>query len=362
MKHALKLLCIAALLSGCATPRSHGILGINYSDQPARVVMRWQCNGQTFTTQGTGVCEQKAPSTARVSVKIPPLEGRVIYSNGQLKATEDFNWYPKQGFFLWKKKPIKDTWAELELGEIASTFGDWPVAIDVVGVHPEVGPIVTRGLIYHRVCNDQDIPCSKLEVTYECAGYVKGTRAGEIGKCERMSGSSQGFHVQLKGLGYHARPGARVYLSVPRLGIQSTYAPNEQDFAASEVKLELPQVLNGPTLVGIRMAWIEDGKTQQVETRILVVGFAPEWTGLDTPHWMDRGGSVDFVKPVLSDLLEANLYEGHELRRKIYSTDKITSFPKPLGQQVACAFAWQRDSSDQTALCLNSQLQEVKVP
>jgi hypothetical protein len=358
----LLILISLVLVTGCATPRSHGILGINYSEQPARVVMRWECNGESFTTQGTGVCEQKAPSQAKVSVKIPPLEGRVVYSNGQLKATEDFNWYPKQGFFLWKKKPIKDTWADLELGEIASSFGDWPVALDVIGVHPDVGTIVTRGLLYHRICNDVDIPCSKLEVTYECAGYVKGTRAGVIGKCERMSGSAQGFHVQLKGLNYQARPGAKVYFSAPRLGIQTSYTPNEQDFAASEVILELPQVLNGPTLVGIRMAWLEDGKTKQVETRILVVGFAPEWTGLDEPHWRDAGATLEFVKPVLSDVLEANLYEGRELRKKVFSRDRITSFPKPRGTELACAFAWQRDSSDQTVLCLNSRLEEVRTP
>jgi hypothetical protein len=160
-----------------------------------------------------------------------------------------------------------------------------------------------------------------------------------------MSGSPQAFRVQLKGAAYEARPGAKLYVTAPRAGLQLTLTPSEADFAAGEIKLELPQVLNGPTLVGIRMAWLEGGKTPAGRDPVLVVGFAPEWTGLDQPHWLDRGSSIEFVKPVLSDVLEANLYEGHELKRKVWSTDKITSFSKPQGAQVACAFAWSRDSS-----------------
>lgn len=324
--------------------------------------MRWSCNGQSFTSQGAGVCESSKADAASVSVKIPPLEGRVIYSNGSLKSTEDFNWYPKEGFWLWKKKPIKDTWAELDLGQIATTFGDWPVALDVVGIHPNVGPIVTRGLLYQRLCNDQDVPCSKLEVAYDCGGVSFKTGPLRIGKCERMAGSAQAFRIRLEGAAYKATPGAKVYLSVPRLGIQSSSTPGQSDFAAGELRLELPQVLSGPTLVGIRAAWLEGGQTKQAETRILVVGFSPEWTGIDQPHWVDRGSSVDFVKPTFADSLEVNLYDGQELKKKLFSSDKITSFPKPRGSEVACAFAWQRDSSDQTSLCLNAGLQEVRVP
>lgn len=358
----LILIALALLLSACASPMSGGVLGINYSDQPPRVIMRWTCNGESITSQGAGVCEQRAPSRSSVSVKIPPLEGRVIYSNGSLKKVEDFNWYPKEGFWLWKKKPIKDTWAELDLGEIASTFGDWPVALDIVGVHPSVGPIVTRGLLYHRICNDQDIPCSKLEVAYECAGYSHKTGPLQIGKCERMAGSPQGFRIKLEGSAYKATPGAKIYLSVPRLGIQQTMTPGQGDFAAGELKLDVPQVLSGPTLVGIRAAWVEGGQTKQAETRILIVGFSPEWTGIDQPHWVDRGSSLDFVKPIFSDSLEVNLYDGQEMKKKLFSSDKVTSFQKPRGSEVVCGFAWHRDSSDQTAICLDSDLDEVKVP
>lgn len=357
------ILALTLTIAACAMPRTAAIVGTDYSTQPARVAMRWECNGKPFTTQGTGVCEQKGPSAAKVSIKIPPLEGRVIYSNGTLKATEDFNWYPREGFWLWKKKPIKDTWAELELGEIASTYGDWPVALDVAAVHPDVGAIVTRGMLYHRICNDQDVPCSRLEVAFECAGHSKRTGPSEIGKCERMSGSSQPFRIQLKGAEYVATAGAKVYVSAPRLSLAGTYTPREEDFALGEMKLELPEIPNGPTLVGIRMAWMEAGKPKQVETRILVVGFAPEWTGLDEPHWMPKGErELEWIKPVLSDVLEANLYDGREMKKKAFTADKVISFPRPRGSEIACAFAWQKSSSDQVALCLNAALEEVAIP
>lgn len=351
------------MIAGCAAPRSNAILGINYSDQPARVAMRVECNGQSIVDQGVAVCEQKGATAAKVAVKIPPLEGRVIYSNGSLKKTEDFNWYPKDGFWLWKKKPIKDTWAELELGEIAATYGDWPVALDVAAVHDKVGVIVTRGVLYHRVCDDQAIPCSRLVVRFECSGSARETAAGKLGKCERMSGSAQAFRIQLKGPGYEARAGAKVYLSVPRLGILGqSVATSVKDLETGELRLEIPQVLSGPSLVGIRLAWIEAGQVVTAETRILIMGFAPEWTGLDQPHFREGGEGLEFVKPVLSDLLEANLYEGRELRKKAFTAGKLTSFPRPVGSQVACAFAWARDSSDQTHLCLNANLQEVAIP
>lgn len=383
-------LAILLLASGCATPRSGGILGLNFSEHPPRAAIRGTCNGVPFTTQGVAVCEQHGPSTAQVSVKIPPLEGRVVYSNGQLKKTEDFNWYPKQGFWLWKKKPIKDTWAPLELGEIAATFGDWPVALDVIGVHDKVGLIVTRGLLYHRVCNDADVACSRLVVRYECAGHAHATGAGQIGKCERLAGSPQAFRVELSGPGYKATPGAKLYVAAPRLGLPTTYTPGAADFEAQKFNIELPTVPTGPTLVGIRLAWVEGGKVQQAETRVLLAGFGPEWTGLDQPHvitrevvsyendpggyWDDSGSwaggqtakkstALDWVKPVLADMIEVNTYAGRELKNKQFTSDKVlANYPIPGNGQVACAFAWQRDSSDQTYLCVNSQLQEVVLP
>lgn len=351
------ILMIALIASGCATPRSSGVIGINYAEQPPRVLMRWECNGKAFTTQGVGVCEQRSASAAKVSVKIPPLEGRVVYSNGQLKQSEDFNWYPKKGF-IWKKTPIKDTWADLELGEIAATYGDWPVALDVIGVDPEVGVIVTKGVIYHRVCDDVSVPCSKLVVKYECAGETKQTGPGEIGKCKRMAGSPQAFRVNLDG----ATPGSKVYLSAPKLGINQSFTPDQGALDAHELRIEVPNVPTGPMLIGIRLAYIKDGAIQRAETRILMMGFSPDWTGLDQPHYIDQGGHIDFVKPVLADALEVNLYQGQELVSRDFTLDRVSSIRKPKGSEIACAFAWQRDSSDQVVICLNSSLEEVPIP
>jgi hypothetical protein len=354
---------IGALFQGCASPRASGILGLNYSSQPPRVWMRWTCNGQSFTTQGTGVCEQKSPSKAQVSVKIPPLEGRVVYSNGQLKKTEDFNWYPKEGFWLWQSKPIKDTWVDLDLGQIATAFGDWPVALDVVALADKVGTIVTRGILYHRVCDDVDVPCSKLVVKFDCSGHARATGAGLLAHCDRLSGGPQGFTVQLSGPGYQATPGAKVEIWAPRIGLQGSFTPSKADFAAGDFDVEAPQVSDGPTIVGIRLSWVEAGKIQHAETRILVVGFAQSWTGMDQPHVLSASdGSLEFAKPILGDVMEANLYQGRTLIQKQFSADQVVPFPAPGPGQVACAFAWQQASSDQTALCLDSKGMEALVP
>src|SRR5690242_14743337 len=60
MKIILPLLAI--LLSGCATVRSNSIFSLDFSSQPPRASIRGVCNGGTFTSQGTVVCEQKIPS------------------------------------------------------------------------------------------------------------------------------------------------------------------------------------------------------------------------------------------------------------------------------------------------------------
>jgi hypothetical protein len=330
---------------------------------PPRAAIRAQCNGQTFSTQGTVVCEQKAPSDAVVSVKIPPLEGRVVFSNGQLKNTSDFNYYPESGFLLWKHKNIKDTWIPLDLGEIASTYGDWPVAMDIVGNDPNVGVIVTRGIMYYRVCNDKDVPCSHLTVKYECAGHAHATGDYNIGKCERLSGSAQALEVQLKGASYQARPGAKIYVESARLGVLPNYTPTQADFDQGVLKLELPTIPTGPTIVGIRMQWIEEGKMKQVETRVLIVGFSPDWTGLDQPHTLPDGENIRFVKPVFSDVMEVDLYGPKEtLLDKTFGSSKSFSIPMPETGEIACAFSWQRDSSDQTFVCIDQNMKEVGIP
>lgn len=359
----LIMLVAALFLTHCASLRSHSVLQLQFSSMPPRAAIRAQCNGETFSTQGTVVCEQKAPSDAVVSVKIPPVEGRVVFSNGQLKSTTDFNWYPESGFLFWKHKTIKDTWIPLDLGEIASTFGDWPVALDIIGNDPDVGVIVTRGIMFYRICNDKDVSCSHLAVKYDCAGHGHATGDYNIGKCERLSGSAQAFEVQLKGASYQTRPGAKIYVSAPRLGIEQSYTPAQSDFDQGAYKFELPSVPAGPTLVGIRMAWIENGTLKQVETRVLIVGFDPAWTGLDRPHTLPEDESVRFVKPVFSDVMEVDLYGPKEaLLDKIFGKAKSISIPMPEAGQIACAFSWQRDSSDQTYLCIDPNMKEVGIP
>lgn len=337
---------VFSMLLACATPRSFSILGTDYASQPPRVTMRWECNGKTFSTQGVGVCEQKTTSTAKVSIKVPPVSGQIVYSNGQLKETQDFNW----------DQPL-DAWSPLDLGEIASTFGDWPVALDVIGMSSR-GTLVTRGVIYHRVCDDVTVACSRLVVKYECSGVEKFTSAGEIGKCSRLSGSAQAFRVSLN----EARPGAKVYLSAPAIGLNQTFTPDVATFASGELKIEVPNVPVGPMIVGVRLSWVEFGAIKNIETRILMMGFSQEWTGLDQPHFSATGPAIDFTKPVQADMLEVNLYDAGELVRREYSGNRVTGFPKPRDAQIVCAFAWARDSSDQTQICLDANLSEVRVP
>lgn len=365
----IQILGTTILLAGCASPRS-SLLGVDYADQPPRVLMRWECNGRSFTTQGVGVCEQKGQSAAKVSVKIPPVEGRVIYSNGQLKDTQDFNWNElTNSVRIEKSLKTEDwsgssggAWTDLSLGDITATFGDWPVGIDVTGLDHDIGLMVTRGVIYHRVCDDVKIPCSKLEVEFECKGDLKKTAPGVIGKCSRMSGSSQAFRVHLSGLNYSATPGVKIYLSIPSMGINQSFTPDRSAFDVGDFRIETPNIPLGPTLVGLRLAYVSGGKTIKAETRILVVGFSPEWTGLDQPHFVDEGDHIEFVKPVMANVIEADLYQGRDLVKKDFSFGKRVSLPKPTGSQIACGFAWSRDASDQTVYCVDANFQEVNIP
>jgi hypothetical protein len=337
-------------------------LELKFSEIPPRAILRSQCGEETLYSQGMVVCEQRKNSQAVISVKVPPLEGRVIYSDGKQKKTDDFNWYPKEGFWIWKKKPLKDTWIDLSLGEIRDTFGDWPVALDVVAVS-RVGVLTTRGILYHRVCDDEAIPCSKLWVEYDCRGSKNSTKAGVLGLCSRMSGSPHVFRVRTDVPGeYLAARGAKLYLSVPRLRLFSSREVTEQELQSGVATLELPTVLPGPTLVILAMDWMEGGKRVGKETRILLHGSVPEWTGLDQPHVLKKDEDWDFVKPVLADVMEVNLYERGELLKKRQTSDKVVTMAAPKMQQIACAFAWQRESSDLSTLCVDAKMQEVPHP
>ncbi|MDR3608534.1 MAG: hypothetical protein P4M08_14315 [Oligoflexia bacterium] len=359
----MRIVILALLvLSSCASPRSSPIFALTFSDKPPRAAIRGVCNGQTFTTQGTVVCEQKEPTTAQISVKVPPLEGRVIYSNGQLKKTDDFNWYPAQGFWIFKNRPMKDTWADLDLGTIAATFGDWPVSLDIAADDPDVGVIVTRGVLYYRVCDDATVPCSKLETNYDCAGHVNATGPAMIGKCERLAGSPQDLTVFMKGQLYTVQPGAKLYVSIPRQNYESAVDITSADLASGQRDIELPAVLTGPTIVGLRMSWYQSGKIVSVETRILIIGYSPDWTGLDKPHYMLHNQTVDWVKPTFADVMEVDTFNGRDTAGRQYGKDKMRTEPKAGTTGPVCAFAWQRDSSDLSIQCLNYQNQEVSFP
>lgn len=353
---------MSGLVAACASPRSASIFPLTFSDKPPRAAIRAQCNGKSFTTQGVVVCEQKEPSEAVISVKVPPLEGRVIYSNGQIKKTDDFNWYPEQGFFIFKKQPMSDTWASLDLGQIAATFGDWPVSLDIAANDPDVGVIVTRGILYYRVCDDKTIPCSLLETAYQCGGDTLVTGPGVIGKCERLAGSPQDLTVSLKGAQYAAKSGAELYVSIPRVSFESATAITAAILAAGQLKISLPVIQTGPTLVGLRLSWYEGSVIKSVETRILVVGFSPDWTALDEPHYLIRGGSVDWVKPIMADVMEVDTFNGKSTAKRAYGKDKLHSENKAGTTGPVCAFAWQRDNSDMSIQCLDYNSKEVSFP
>lgn len=352
----MRLLLASLILGGCA---SLPTAPVNLVDQPARAVIRYQCGDELLSAQGTVACEQKGSSPSRVFVKVPPLEGRVVYSTGELKKTGDFNWHPEEGFLLWKERPLKDTWVPLELGQV---FGNWPVAIDVLALNGSEGVVTTRGLVYHRVCNDLDTPCSKLVTRFYCAGEERETGLGKIGACDRMAGPTQTIEVLLKAGHYSARSGGKIYLSAPKLGLKQSYTLKESDIARGSFKVDLPEVKPGATLVLLAMDWLEGGKLAQTETRILFNGYSPDWAGLDKPHPADRGTSLDWVKPFMADILEVDLYRGQTLVKKAYSRGKISGFPKPALGEVACGFAWQRAASDLSYVCLNHLGQEVGVP
>lgn len=358
----LILILTALLTAGCATPRNGSIVGLRFSDMPPRALVRAQCNGQNFTTQGIVVCEQKAPSTAVVSIKVPPLQGRVVYSNGQMKRTDDFNWYPETGIWFWKKQQIKDTWAPLDLGEIQATFGDWPVALDIMGLS-QVGIINTRGVLYYRICDDKEVPCSHLVVKYMCQGWPKATGNNDIGKCDRMAGTPQDFVVSLREQAYAATAGAKLYVSAPRSSFQKVFDISRDDLNNGAYKFQIPNIESGPTLIGFRLSYYDANRQLvSLETRVLLMGTDPEWTGLDRPHYIDRGKTLRFIKPILSDQMEVERYNNGSVTEKQFTTSGMIDFDKPTSSQVVCAFAWQRDSSDLTAVCLDSKMNEVKIP
>lgn len=333
-------LLIGAIM-GCATPRTSMLFGLNYSDQAPRTLINLECNGLNTVKEGVAVCEEKSPRLANIRVKIMPVPGRVVYSDGLNKKTEDFNY--RQTGWIWKKKVIDTTWVPLDMGELNSIYGDVPIAFDVQGL-TDIGVINTRGVIYHRVCNDKDVPCSKLIVNYDCSGKLGNTYPGQLGSCVRMSKSSQDFEIPLKANGIVK--GAKIRVQSGRTLWRFEREVTESDIAFGSVKFQYPSVVNGPDLFALAVFQWEQGVLQKYETRILLYGFSPEWTGIDQPHFYQD----EWCTPFTADLME--IQEGN----KLASVASNCMAWKPKAQ--VCAFAFDRESGDTTYTCIKNGKEE----
>lgn len=341
---------ILLFLFGCAHTRVGGIIPLKFSEQASTAIIRAECNGIKSEYRGVFVCEEKVPNITKVEIKIMPVPGRVIYSNGLEKKVEDFNW-GKEGFLFWKKNRIKDTWVSLDFGELHTVFGDTPIAFDVAG-STKKGVIVNRGIFYHRRCNDRDIPCSHLVVQYDCLGVVKSTSDNKIGFCNRMSGSSHSFEVPLKTIGDNFKSGSRLIITSGRSDFSQVVEIKEEDVKAGSVKFLYPNVYSGPDLLGFRVNYLVQGVQKFKQTYVLLVGYDPEWTGIDGPHYILGRTGVEFNMPVLADIMEVI---GGSDRKVIYSGQ--VEWGRPL--ENVCAFAWNRLSGDVQKLCLDRNFKEV---
>lgn len=361
IKKKVKPLIILVMLSSCQTPRLGGILKRSFSEQASTAIMKTDCNGVKENVVGVFACEEKSPSNTKLTVKVMPVQGRVIYSNGLEKKIEDFNWQ-ESGFWIWKNKNITDTWVDLDLGDLKTTFGDSPIAFDVAGI-TDIGVIVNRGLIYYRRCDDVTIPCSYLVVKYACNDKIKNTWANQIGYCNRISGGTQALEIPIKGHDYLISKGGYLHLVSGNSDFEVHHKVTEQDIGLGFVKIEYPEIQNGPTLLGLKADFYENGVRTQKQTYILIVGYSAAWTGIDKPHFLtesDRAENDDFLntvtvsesitfyKPVLSDLLEVVSND----KRQITYKNKI-EFGEIKGK--TCAYAWQRSSGDITESCINKE-------
>lgn len=337
-------------LLGCAHTRVGGLIPLKFSEQASTAILRAECNGTKSEYRGVFVCEEKEPNITKVEVKIMPVPGRVIYSNGLEKKVEDFNW-GKEGFLFWKKNRIKDTWVSFDFGELHTVFGDTPIAFDVAG-STKNGVIVNRGIFYHRRCNDRDIPCSYLVVKYECLGTMKNTWDNQIGFCNRMSGSPHSFEIPLKTTGDSFKPGSKLIITSGRSDFSQVIDITDDDVKAGSVKFLYPNVSTGPDLLGFRINYLSQGVQKFKQTYVLLVGYDPEWTGIDEPHYIPGKSSVEFSMPVLADIMEI---VGTSERKIMYSGQEEWGRPS----DKVCAFAWHRLSGDVQKLCLDKNFKEV---
>lgn len=309
-----------------------------------------ECNGERHIFEGVAVCEKKSVTSPNIQVKIMPVPGRVVFSDGISKKPIDFNY--RTGGWIWKETIIDTTWVPIDIGEMNSIFGDVPIAFDVQGT-TDSGVINNRGVIYTRICNDKDIPCSKLVVQYDCAGKVQATSPGHIGSCSRMSGSSQKFSIPLTPA---MLKGAQIRVHSPRDGWSFEHEVSAPELLAGEVKFVYPNVLTGPDLLSLTVFNWEQGVLTEYHAYVLLVGFSPNWTGIDRPHHVQTDASTfDICLPVLADLLEISAGKNISVLTKGCQTWRADS------SDQLCAFAFDRESGDQTYSCLKNG-KDVRFP
>ena len=354
----MKWLVLALLLTGCVSPRSNSIFALDFSDQAMTALMRVTCNQKSFVVQGVFACESRAGTTPEpmLEVKILPVPGRVVYSDGQSKMVDDFNWREK-GFWIFKKKAIDETWATLALGELRSIYGEVPIAFSVSGLKEDTGVIVNRGIFLYTYCDDLVIKCSRAIVKYECVGSFRNTYLGEIGYCSRMSGSSQAYELPTKTPHYELSVNDRILIRSGRTGWSHRHDITQVDIDSGSVKFSQPAIINGPDLISFRILHRSQGVVDLLDTKILIVGHDARWTGIDRPHYFEKKNKIDWYSPVLSDFIEV-----HDIQSKTreYASKGPISIQKPMGTQ--CGYAWERETGAMSYLCINDKTKEVGHP
>lgn len=340
--------------------RSDALFGIDFSDQAPRLLIDLECNGVKTLVQGIATCEEKSAPLAKVSIKVPPLEGRLVYSNGDFKKTEDFNWYPEEGFFIWRKKPIKDTWIPINMAEMAPEAGDNPISVEVSGIDKKTGVISSRGIFYHRICDDLVTPCSKMVIAHDCRGIYQEFGEGVIGSCDKMVGSTHRIKAKLEGPSYKVN-GGKLYVAASRISFGKVIEVREADFLRGYVEVDVPNIPKGPLLVSLRFVWQVGLERREANGKVLLHGTVPEWTPMDAPHTFQRESKkpLSFVMPVMGDLLEVVGYSGNVPLVRYFTPDKMIQM-NPLDFTKVCAYAWQRSNLDLTYTCVDRNSNETK--
>lgn len=347
----MAVLVTAFLFGGCASLRSNLVAGLNFTEQAPKNLIDIECHGKRHVSEGVAVCEEKSPKTAKISVKIMPAPGRVVFSDGLRKQVSDFNW--RKTGWIWKSQVIDTSWIDLDLGELDDVYGEKPVEF-VVQAQTDSGVINTNGVIYYRTCNDRDVPCSRLIVNYDCSGKIGNTYEGQIGACARMAGTSQDFSIPLKTLNYQFSKGSEIRVRAGRSGWTFSHTVDDKDIQLGEVKFRYPEILVGPEIFSLSVFQWEQGVLQTYPTFVLISGYSAKWTGIDRPHFYNRSDAVEWCTPFTADLLEVvTPNQTHILNKECVDTSRSAA--------QTCAYAFDRESGDSTYTCIKND-KEVRFP